>query len=319
MQINFGYAAMSAILRDCSPSRTITVKNLAKIEAEEARCFRLTALARTNLQNTRRLFMHNSAHDIRVFRLTSKLIPLATHPITQRWDWLMALGTELKNLGDYTKTHKFRISAHPDHFTVLNSPKSPVIEAAFKDLAYHHRIFAGMGLGSEAKLILHVGGFYQNKNESIARFIDNFNRLPPAIKNRIVLENDDKIYTVRDVLEICQSQGIPMVLDIHHHWCNHEYDDVADYLPHIFGTWNNEIFPPKIHLSSPKDQKNFRSHADHIDIAFFLEFLRKAKKLDLDFDVMVEAKHKDAALLKLLNELKEIPGIYFINQATIEY
>lgn len=319
MRINFGYVAMSAILQDCSPSKTITVKYLSKIETEEARLFRLSTLARINLQNTRRLFLHNLAHDIKVFRLTSKLIPLATHPISGNWDWQKELGAELQSLGDYAKAHNFRISAHPDHFTLLNSPQSTVIDASLRDLEYHHQIFTGMGLGSEAKLVLHVGGCYKNKNESIARFIENFRKLPLAIKNRIVLENDDKIYTVRDVLKICESQTIPMVLDIHHHWCNNEEDDIANYLPDIFATWKGEAFPPKIHLSSPKDRKNFRGHADHIDLGPFLEFLKKAKQLDSDFDVMVEAKNKDAALLKLLQELKEVPGIYFVNKASIEY
>ncbi len=319
MLINFGYVAMSAILKNCSPSKTITVKHLAKIETEEARRFRLTALARTNLQNTRRLFLYNSAHDIKVFRLTSKLIPLATHPISTNWNWLKELETELKSLGDYAKSHSFRISAHPDHFTLLNSPQKTVTDASLRDLEYHHQIFTGMGLDSEAKLILHVGGCYKNKNESIARFIENFNKLRPPIKNRIVLENDDKTYTVRDVLKICRSEGIPMVLDIHHHWCNNEEDDIADYLSDIFATWNHETLPPKIHLSSPKGQKNFRSHADQIDLAFFLDFLKLAKKFDIDFDVMVEAKNKDAALLKLLKELKAVPGIYFRKKASIEY
>ncbi|MDD3023307.1 MAG: UV DNA damage repair endonuclease UvsE [Syntrophomonadaceae bacterium] len=319
MIINFGYVAMSALLQNCSPSKTITVKNLSKVEAADARLFRLNDLAKNNLQNTRRLFLHNTAYDIKVFRLTSKLIPLATHPISCNWNWPKELAADLKSIGDYAKTHNFRISAHPDHFTLLNSPKETVIEAALLDLEYHNQIFLSMGLDSSAKLVLHVGGCYKSKDESIDRFINNFKKLPSPIKNRIILENDDKVYTVKDVLKICQSQKIPMVLDIHHHYCNNIDDDIADYLSAVFETWVNESSPPKIHLSSPKDPKSIRSHADNINLTFFVEFLKKAKRLNSDFDVMIEAKNKDAALLKLLKELKEVPGVSFINQTTIEY
>lgn len=318
MKIRFGYVAMSMILKDCSPSKTITVANLSKITSEAARFQKLSLLARTNLENTRRLLVHNQSHDIKVFRISSRLIPLATHPIVQNWDWERIVGQELRYLGEYARKNHFRISAHPDHFTVLNSPRKAVLEAAIKDLEYHHKIFAGMGLGPDAKLVIHVGGSYGDKNNSIAKFIDNYNRLPAHLKNRMILENDDKIYTVGDVLDICENLGIPMVLDVHHHYCNNNHDDISAYLPAIFNTWKKQNLPPKIHFSSPKGINNARSHADDIDSAAFIEFLDKVRIIDRDFDVMIEAKNKDAALFKLLYSLKNIPGIKFVDEASIE-
>lgn len=319
MKISFGYVAMSTILQDCSPSKTITVKNLSKIDSEKLRFSRLTALARENLRNTQRLLYHNQAHDIKVFRLTSKLIPLATHPLTENWDWLSQVENELNSLGNYAREHGFRISAHPDHFTLLNSPRTEITEASIRDLEYHLGILEGMGLDNSAKLVLHVGGSYHNKEEALARFIDNYNVLSSALKARIVLENDDKIYTVRDVLSICREEKIPMVLDIHHHWCHNQNDDLEEYLADIFATWAGQDRPPKIHISSPRGEKDFRSHADNIDTEFFLEFLQKAKQLNQDFDVMLEAKNKDQALFNLMQALKQIPRIKFIDQATIEF
>lgn len=318
MRINFGYVAMSTILQDCSPSKTITVKNLSRIADEKLRIKKLRLLAQTNLKNTQRLFFHNKAHDIKVFRLSSKLIPLATHPIAQNWDWISELADELKSLGLYARENKFRLSAHPDHFTLLNSPKEEILTESIKDLEYHHQIFQAMELDS-AKLVIHVGGRYENKDLSIEKFINNHKKLPLHLKNRIILENDDKIYTSRDVLEICQELKIPMVLDIHHHWCNNYNDEIKDYLPEIFDTWKNEPIPPKIHLSSPRDQKHFRHHADNIDLPFFLEFLEKAQKVNKNFDVMIEAKNKDGALFQLMRELKEIPQVKLINEASVEY
>ena len=165
---------------------------------------------------------------------------------------------------------------------------------------------------------MHVGGAYLDKIKSMRIFIDNFNDLPAHLRDRIILENDDKIYTARDVLGICQYLGIPMVLDVHHHYCNNDNDDIKNYLPSIFDTWNGQILPPKVHISSPKGIGNFRSHADNIDLAVFLEFLQNAKAVDRDFDVMIEAKNKDVALFNLLQALKTVPGIRFIDEASIE-
>jgi len=318
LRIYFGYVAMSVIVPECTPSKTITFQNLSKIDGEKARFSRLSSIARENLRNTRRLFFHNQAHDIKLFRITSKLIPLATHPIAENWDWFVEVKDELKSLGDYARENAFRISAHPDHFTLLNSPREEVAEASIRDLEYHLRIMDGMGLDSSAKLVIHVGGSYGNKEASLKRFIQNYKLLSSEFKQRIVLENDDKIYTAREVLGLCQELKIPMVLDIHHHWCNNHNDDVGDYLADIFATWEGEARPPKIHLSSPKDAKRFRSHADNVEASFFLEFLAKARPLNRDFDVMIEAKNKDQALFNLLAELKSIPYIHFIDEGSIE-
>ncbi len=318
MRISFGYVAMSVVLKEGSPSRTITVQNLSKIDSEKARVARLSSIARENLKNTQRLFSHNQAHDIKIFRLTSKLIPLATHSITENWDWFAEVEDELKSLGEYARKNDFRLSAHPDHFTLLNSPREDVTEASIRDLEYHLRILDGMGLDSSVKLVIHVGGSYNNKEASLERFTQNYKLLSSDLKQRLVLENDDKIYTVRDVLGLCRQLKIPMVLDIHHHWCNNHNDNIGDYLEDIFATWDGQARPPKIHLSSPKDEKHFRNHADDVEASFFLNFLAQAKQLARDFDVMIEAKNKDLALFNLMDELKKVPDISFIDQASIE-
>jgi UV DNA damage endonuclease len=310
---------MSSVLKDCSPSRTITASNLLKIPSEEARFSRLLALAKENLHNTQRLFFHNRGHNVKVFRLTSKLIPLATHSLTQEWDWYSQLRDQLASLGEYARNHEFRLSAHPDHFTLLNSPREEVTAASLRDLEYHHRIFEAMELDSSFKLVLHVGGSYKNKADSLERFKENYTRLPAEIRKRIILENDDKIYTARDVLNLCQQLHIPMVLDIHHHWCNNDGDDIGDYLQDILATWEKEKFPPKIHVSSPRDERDYRAHADYVDVDFFLKFLSRVRQLntDTDIDIMIEAKKKDGALFQLMKEIKDVSFIKVLDEASI--
>lgn len=317
MLVRFGYVAIATNVPQGSPNKTITVKTIEKIADHDERINRLRHLLRENLATTLRILRYNLAHDIHVYRLTSKTVPLATHPTTTDWNYIGEFQDEWREIGDIIKKHNMRISAHPDHYTVLNSPKSVVVESALRDLAYHVSLFTALGLAPAPQLVLHIGGLYNNKQAAIARFIDTFSQLPDAIRLRLMLENDDKSYAVMDVLTLCQHLHCPMVLDIHHHMCHNNGDNLANLWPDIVNTWGNNV--PKIHVSSPKSSKAFRSHADIVKIEDFLPFLVMAKNFDKDFDVMIEAKQKDSAMFHLLNELEKISGVKRIDNATIEY
>lgn len=319
MHIRFGFVAMSLQLTDSSPSKTITATNFSKIQDQEVKKYRLEKIARQNLLNTLRILRHAVANGIYVYRITSKLIPLATHPLADFWDWQNELAGELKDLGDFIKNNKVRVSAHPDHYTIINSPKEDVFQASVKDLEYHHKIFAGMGIGNQAKLVLHTGGSYKDKSSSKDRFITNYQKLDIHLQERIVLENDDKTYTAEEVLAICETLGIPMVLDLHHHQCNPGTTNLSLLLPRIFATWQGTEQVPKIHLSSPKSSKQFRSHADNIDPEYFLEFLPTVKDINQDFDVMIEAKHKDVALFNFMEKMRSFSGFTFQDGAIVDY
>lgn len=318
MRIRFGYVAMAIDLKDCSPSKTVTAANLGKLQDREVRILKLKLVARENLNNTLRILKYNAAHDIFVYRLTSKLIPLATHPMAEGWDYVDDLKEEFEAVGDYIREHDFRISAHPDHFTLINSLREDVISMSIHDLEYHEKVFNAMKLDNMAKLIMHIGGLYNDREGSINRFIRNFKELKQSLKDHIILENDDKVYTAEEVLSICSTLGIPMVLDVHHDRCNRSSRDIGEYIDKIFGTWDKTGLPPKIHLSSPKNEKNIRDHADFIDVNDFLNFLNKAKNVGKDFDVMIEAKQKNLALHKLMEDLKSIPGIETVNGGEIK-
>lgn len=320
MKFRLGYVAMTMDLVDCSPSGTVTVKVLNKIQDDDSRVYKLIRVAKKNIHNTLRILRYNQDYNINVYRFTSKLIPLATHPIVSHWDYIEDFKVELKELGDFVKKNEFRVSAHPDHYTLINSKSKEVIKNSINDLDYHVRLFEAMGLEDyKYKLVLHIGGLYKSKEESIEKFKENFIKLPDRIKNRIILENDDKSYTAVDVLQICNDLKAPMVVDIHHHYCKNDGEKIQDLLPYIFDTWNNESLNPKIHFSSPKSPKEFRSHADDIDLEEFHAFLDIAKKIGRDFDVMIEAKNKNIALINLSNGLETIEGIKKINESEFIY
>ena len=319
MLVRLGYVAMTMNLKDCSPSGTVTVKTLTGITDDESRLYKLRKVTAANLHNTLRILRYNKAYNINVYRFTSKLVPLATHPMVSHWDYAGEFKEELQSLGDFVKENNFRVSAHPDHYTLLNSPSKEVLEASVRDLDYHVKLFEAMGLEDyRYKLVMHIGGLYKNKQASIERFMENYYILPGRIKKRLILENDDKIYTARDVLDICSKLKAPMVLDVHHHNCVNNGEKLEDMLEEIFDTWKDEYFSPKIHFSTPKSPESFRSHADDIDVNEFYRFLQIAKGLKRDFDVMIEAKNKDNALLKLSRELKEFHDIKWIDEGHFE-
>ncbi len=316
MIVRFGYVATALNLENCSPSKTATVTNINKLADMDTKISKLKRLSRENLSNTLRILRYNVAHDILVYRLTSKLVPLATHPDFQNWDYIADLQDLLAEMGDYIRTHNLRVSAHPDHFTLINSPKQKIFADSLRDLAYHDAIFSAMGL-PDATLVMHVGGLYHDAEASIARFKQNFALLPEAIRNRVALENDDKSYSINQVLPLCQELGVPMVLDVHHHSCCNHGEDLLQNLSAIYDTWRGQL--PKVHFSSPKNEKQFRHHADDVSVTEFTVFLCLAKEIDRDIDVMIEAKNKDRALFKLMEGLREIKGVKPLNQAAIEF
>lgn len=299
LQIRLGYVAMSVNLKDCSPSRTVTVSVLDKIPEFTNKIKRLKKIAHENLANTLRILKYNKANQIYVYRFSSKLFPLATYPGIEYTNYIDDLKEELFAIGNFIKENNMRVSSHPDHFVLLNSLSKKVYQDSLKELIYQNEMFDRMGLDSRYKFVLHVGGIYSNKEDSLKRFYTGFKDLPDNIKNRIILENDDKCFNVADVLKICEKINIPMVLDIHHHYCNFCGNKIEDILSDVFDTWKGQYFPTKFHMSSPKDEKNFRSHADFINEEDFIKFINIAKSFGRDFDIMIEAKQKDEALKRL--------------------
>ena len=165
-------------------------------------------------------------------------------------------------------------------------------------------------------IILHVGGNTFGKENSIKRFINNFNKLPNYLKKCIAIENDDKIFNIKDCLYISKKLDIPIVFDYHHYMCNNDGELIEDYIIDIFKTWKNKT--PKIHFSSPKSnlKKEFRSHHDYINPNTFINFIDKIKFKNQSFDIMIEAKDKDEALFKLVRQLKYQTNYIFINETT---
>jgi UV DNA damage endonuclease len=308
MIVRFGYVAMSMQLENASPSRTMTMATFSKLSDREAGLRRLERIAEENLHNTLRLLKHNRYMDVHVYRMTSKLIPLATHDLLNDWNPYPALAEHFTELGSFIREHEMRVSFHPDHFTVLSTPRPEVYAHSVKDLNHHVTMLEMMGLDERATCNIHVGGTYGNKETAAARFLLQFSQLEERISRRITLENDDKTFTASETLDISEQAGAPMVLDLHHHTVNNPANDNIELLwPRIHQTWQrrfNDTLPPKIHISTPKSDRDPRAHADFVDPALLLRFLLDIARSTPAIDVMIEAKRKDESLFRLMDDLK---------------
>ncbi|SDE63718.1 UV-damage endonuclease [Paenibacillus sp. UNCCL117] len=331
MLVRLGYVAMSVLVKNASPSKTMTYTSFAKLEDREAALRKLERLAEENLANTLRLLKHNRAHDIELYRCSSKLIPLIGHGELADWDPMERLAGAFADVGRYAKEHGMRLSFHPDHFTVLSTPREEVLAHSVDDLKRHVRMLGAMGLDNTAKCNIHVGGTYGDKESAGARFIRNFQALPPEIRERVTLENDDKTFNALETLEIAEQVGVPMVLDIHHDQVNSSGQTAEELWPRIARTWSGQKerqemgaasdtrpLPPKIHVSSPKSDKDPRGHADYIDPAVLLAFLRSIAPSTPRLDVMLEAKMKDDSLMQLMLAVRDEPDVTIRTQASFE-
>ncbi|TJY42391.1 UV DNA damage repair endonuclease UvsE [Cohnella pontilimi] len=308
MIVRFGYVAMSMQLENASPSRTMTMASFSKLIDREAGLRRLERIAEENLHNTLRLLKHNRYMDVKVYRMTSKLIPLATHEQLSDWDPYPALAEHFARVGEFVREHEMRVSFHPDHFTVLSTPRPEVFAHSVKDLNHHVTMLEMMGLDERATCNIHIGGTYGNKQTAGERFLRQFTQLEQRVAKRITLENDDKTFTAAETLEISEKADAPMVLDLHHHMVNNPENDNIELLwPRIHRTWQrrfDDTLPPKIHISTPKSDRDPRAHADYVNPAPLLRFLEEIARTTPAIDVMIEAKRKDESLFRLMDDLK---------------
>lgn len=283
--------------------RTTTVKVCAALSDADriAKVDEIVLHNVTNLLNSVQFCVDN---DIKCFRISSDLFPLATHSdLGYHIASLPSAGAIYRTLADtkqLASTSGVRLLFHPDQFCVLSSPKPEVVSATIKELDFHAQIALLVGADS---LIIHGGGVYGDKDSALQRFAENFRLLSADTQSMLVVENDDKSYTVEDLLPVCEAIGIPLVYDVHHHRCNQDSLSVEDATTQALSTWTDGR-TPLFHISSPRDgwdTKNTRPHHDFIDINDF-----PTSWLDIDVHVEVEAKAKQEAVLALAEQLSTV-------------
>ncbi|HIR58906.1 MAG TPA: UV DNA damage repair endonuclease UvsE [Candidatus Onthousia excrementipullorum] len=300
MQINLGYVGNPPTLLDIY-SHNLTFKEFSKYDNDKGIVL-LTKRIKLNFKNFEKVLKYNYDNKIKFYRMTHTMFPLLTHP-NVNIDYKEVFKNEFNKLKKTIDKYNIRIDTHPDEFCLLTSEKENVTLNSIEILKFHLEIFKLLGING--KCVLHLGSSKPTKEEALNRFRDNFNKLPIELKKLIILENDDKTYTVTDTLLICEELNIPMVLDYHHFSCNHLKNERIDkLLPRIIKTWENTNLNPKMHFSCPLNSKQKRNHSTYLNYNSFIRFLKLLKPLNTDIDIMLEAKGKDEALFRLVRQLK---------------
>lgn len=318
MRIRLGYVAISMKLEKVTSSSTVTYRNYIKQGSEENKLNKLKQVTLTNLDDLYRILQYTVRNNIHFYRITSALIPLATHPEVTNWDFRKIFDKDFERLANFIRDNDLRVDTHPNEFNVINSIKEDIVKNTEINLLHHSQIFEDLNypLG---KMVMHIGSKEGGKENALDRFVKNYNNFPLKLRERFVFENDDKTFTTKEVLTLCQKIKSPMVLDVQHHNCNSGGDELEPMLNDIFSTWNDEKLPPELHFSSPKDDEKDRKHADYIIAEDFALFVEKCIPLGFDLDIMLDTKQKDLALYKLVQDLKTIRPLWnWIDRSTIE-
>ena len=270
------------------------------------------ALGLANAQDIPKMLRWNNRYGIKFFRLSSEMFPFASHDIYGYKLKPFAAET-LGEAGRVAAELGHRLTTHPGQFTQLGSPRKEVITASLRDLEYHCELLDLLKLppqqNRDAIMVLHMGGAFGDKAATIARFKENYLPLSQGIKNRLVLENDDVIYSVHDLLPVCEELNIPLVLDFHHHNIIFDADKVRegtfDIMPlfdRIKATWTRKNITQKMHYSEPTPQAiTARQRRKHNPRPATLP------PCPPDMDLMIEAKDKEQAVFELMHTFK-LPG-----------
>ena len=258
-------------------------------------------LALLNSRDIIKVLEWNRQHGIKLFRLSSSIIPWGNNiDITELKDY-KEIKSELKKAGDFAKFWDMRITCHPGPFVVLTSPKDNVVDNAISDLEMHGKLFDMMGLSKTPynKINIHCNGVYGDKITAMNRFCENFKRLSHSVRSRLTVENDDKasMYSVKDLMYIHNKIGIPIVFDYHHHqFCTGDMTE-QEALQLASTTWPKDI-KPIVHYSESKalHENNIKEKPQ----AHSLYINAIPNTYELDVDIMVEAKAKELAILPFL-------------------
>ncbi len=267
---------------------------------------KLIETAKNNLDCLLTMLKFNVSNNLLFFRITSRLIPFASHPVME-FNWQEYFKENFNEIGKYISENDIRISMHPGQFVVVNSMDEKVFQRSLKELSYHAQIFDLFKLDSKAKMQVHVGGVYGDKIKSMDHFIERYRGLPKSIKKRLVIENDEKSYSLSDCLQISNKTKIPVLFDNLHHKLKNNGEKLEECLLSFTDTWKKKDGLPLVDYSSASQIPGAKkgSHTQSIDINHFRKFIKDTE--GFDFDLMLEIKDKETSALKAVQVLKNDP------------
>ena len=312
--IQLGLCCMNMGLREHKPpifaSRTMRVKTVHEKGIDE-----LKRRALQNLDDLLTLIHWNNKNNIRVFRLSSDMFPHMSNPLITFYGCDFAK-EKLQEIGEVAKSYGQRLTFHPGQYNVLGTPNPDYLNKTIVELNRHAEILDLLGQDQNGVMVIHGGGMYGNKPETMKRWVEGFGRLSESAAQRLVLENCEKCFTIRDCLTVSQMVfdkygiSLPVVLDSHHYTCysilhpDIEQEPVADMIPEILSTWEVRGMKIKFHVSEQGSGK-IGHHSDLIKLLpeYMIEI---PSKYGTTIDIMIEAKHKERAIFGLYDKYPQL-------------
>lgn len=261
---------------------------------------KLMEIIENNLQATENILAYNIQKGIKMYRLSSDLIPFGSDLATNKLDWVSLFEKNFARMAEMIRVHGIRVSMHPGQYTVLNSPNEEVVTRAIEDLSYHQKIMDALQVNQTHKIILHIGGVYGDKPAAMTRFVETYQKLSQSIKDRLIIENDDRLYTIEEVLAISRATGAPVVYDNLHNACNPSDPSKNDayWVAAAKETWSEADGRMKIHYSQQRAGGRLGAHTSTIYLQPFLAFYQEVAPLEVD--MMLEVKDKNLSAEKCL-------------------
>jgi len=305
--VRYGYACISSFLEQkLGKSAPTTNRTMIRKTFDQKGVNYASELALQNCRDLLPILKSNVENKIYFFRLSSNLFPWASEYEIESLRDYKEISLALKQAGEFAKENGIRITSHPGPFNKLCSESESVVNNTITDLKIHGEVFDLIGLPKThyAKINIHLGGAYGEKEVAVARFIKNFNRLPESVSKRLTVENDDKpsLYSTKELVEdLFPHTGIPIVHDQHHHlFCDGGLTQ-EEAMRLAATTWPEGIIPV-IHYSESLSEEvgdpkiKPQAHSDYIR--------KEINTYGMEVDVMVEAKKKDLALINYYNREK---------------
>lgn len=284
--IRLGYPTQNLSI-PAGTNRTLRLANLHDSD-------KVRALVRENLSGLREIIHWNASRDIGLFRMGQSLIPFASHPQFP-YDWRKEHAEELAEAGELARVNGIRLSMHPGQYIQPSSLKPQVVQRSVEELRASARILTLLD-SPESVLVLHLGGKNEDKKATSRRFVEVLQD-EEEILRYLTLENDERIWTVPEVVETATALGIPAITDTLHHELNPANLTLEEALDLSLPTWEARGARPKVHISSQNPEKQAGAHAYLIDIADWNTLLDALNGRGAD--VMVEAKGKEQALIPM--------------------
>jgi UV DNA damage endonuclease len=252
----------------------------------------------SNIENLTQVVNRVKQEGISSMRFSSNLLPLMefnSHLLSSQ-----VLLSNLKLLGKFVKENKIRVSFHPSQFCLLSSNKQDVITNSIQILESHAWIFDQMELDYSPFYAINIHGGTKGNFHILINSINKL--LPNNIKSRLTLENDERSYNVKELYQVYEQTGIPIVWDSHHHSFNNANLSDEQALNLAISTWKVK---PLTHLSNTDPSLangSFTDKRKHSDYVHYIPECQRLSNNEDKIDIDWEFKMKNLAIFKAIKD-----------------